>query len=107
MSIGSVMNDICTLLAPAEPLGGWDDSKGKYTVQGYAPCRMITTSGNPFLDGRIRGETTHVLFLITDLPVDQTWIVEVDDKRYQIVPPVNDAGGRLGHHMELQLREYS
>ena len=107
MSIGSVMNDICTLLAPAEPLGGWDDSKGKYTVQGYAPCRMITTSGNPFLDGRIRGETTHVLFLITDLPVDPTWIVEVDDKRYQILPPVNDAGGRLGHHMELQLREYS
>lgn len=107
MSIGSVMNDICTLLAPAEPLGGWDDSKGKYTVQGYAPCRMITTSGNPFLDGRIRGETTHVLFLITDLPVDPAWIVEVDDKRYQILPPVNDAGGRLGHHMELQLREYS
>ena len=101
------MNDICTLLAPAEPLGGWDDSKGKYVAQGYAPCRMITTSGNPFLDGRIRGETTHVLFLITDLPVDPTWIVEVDDKRYQILPPVNDAGGRLGHHMELQLREYS
>lgn len=107
MSIDSVMNDICTLLAPAEPLGGWDGSDGKYTVQGYFPCRLIATAGSPFLDGRIRNETTHVLFVITDLPVEPSWIAEVDDKRYQILPPVNDAGGRLGHHLELQLKEYS
>lgn len=107
MSIDSVMNDICTFLAPAEPLGGWDDSEGKYTVLGYAPCRLITTAGNPFIDGRIRNETTHVLFTVTDLVVEISWIIEVDEVKYRIVPPINDAGGRLGHHMELQLKEYS
>ena len=106
MSIYSAMNDICTFLFPAEPLGGWDDSMGKYTVQGYAPCRLITTAGNPFIDGRIRNETTHVLFVITDLPVEPSWLVEVDERKYAIVPPINDAGGRLGHHLELQLKEY-
>ena len=82
MSIYSAMNDICTFLFPAEPLGGWDDSMGKYTVQGYAPCRLITTAGNPFIDGRIRNETTHVLFVITDLPVEPSWLVEVDERKY-------------------------
>lgn len=106
MSIDSVMNDVATLLAPAEALGGWDSSKGKYTVEGYAPCRLITTAGNPFIDGRVRGETTHVLFVVTDLPVDVSWIVEVDEKKYEIVPPINNAGGQLCHHLELQLKEY-
>ena len=106
MSIDSVMNDVATFYAPAEALGGWDSSKGKYTIEGYAPCRLITTAGNPFIDGRTRGETTHVLFTITDLPVDVSWIVEVDEKKYEIVPPINDAGGRLGHHLEIQLKEY-
>ena len=107
MSIHSVMNDIAELLSPAEPLGGWDGSEGKYTVQGYAPCRLITVSGNQFLDGRIRNETTYVLFVETDLPVNTDWIVKVSGTTYQIIPPVNDAGGRLGHHLELQLKEYS
>lgn len=107
MSIHSVMNDIAELLSPAEPLGGWDDSEGKYTVQGYAPCRLIAVSGNQFLDGRIRNETTHVLFTVTDLPVEPNWIIRIGNTDYEIIPPVNDAGGRLGHHLELQLKEYS
>lgn len=106
MSIRSVMNDIATFLSPAEALGGWDGSEGKYTVEGYAPCRLVTVSGNQFVEGRIRNETTHVLFTVTDLPVEESWIVEIDDRKYQIIPPINDAGGRIGHHLELQLREY-
>ena len=106
MSIRSIMNDICTFLSPAEPLGGWDDSRGKYTVEGYAPCRLVTVSGNQFVDGRIRNEATHVLFVITDLPVEASWIAEIGSVKYRILPPLNDAGGRIGHHMELQLREY-
>ena len=106
MSIASAMNSICTFLAPAEALGGWDSSEGKYTLEGYAPCRLMTASGRDFIDGRIRNEATHILFVITDLPVEPSWIAEVDGMRFQIVPPVNDAGGRLGHHLELQLREY-
>ena len=106
MSIRSVMNDICTLYAPAEALGGWDSSSGKYVVKGNAPCRLITAAGSQFIDGRIRNETTHVLFLITDLTIEPSWMVEVSGIRYQIIPPINDAGGRIGHHTELQLKEY-
>lgn len=106
MSIDSMMNDIAELFSPAEPLGGWDDSNGEYTLEGYAPCRLITTAGNQFIDGRIRNESTHILFLITDLPIQPDWIVKIGNTRYQIVPPIDNAGGQLGHHLELNLKEY-
>ena len=105
MSIESRMNKMASFLNPREYQGGWNEERTEYQSIITLPCRLVNLTGRKYFNGRVREEATHQLFCITDIEIDTSWIVEVDEKRYSIVPPVVDAGGGISHHLEIGLKE--
>ena len=106
MSIESRMNKTATLLSPRPVQGGWNQERIQYEEIGKIPCRLVDLSGRKWIDGRARDDATHKLFTTSAL-INTEWLIEIDGRRYSIIPPVIDAGGGIRHHIEVLLKEYS
>lgn len=102
---GNLLNQTCSILRPSRP-DGWGGGTSYEVIATGVPCRLQPASGREWLDGAVRGEATHRLFLPSGVDVTDKNVVEVGGKRYQVLPPVSDAGG-AGHHLELSLKEYT
>lgn len=97
-------NRTCDIHRPIPADGNWGSVPGVEVTAGV-PCRIQVASGNERWDGKVRGEATHRVFMpMADLR-SSDWLV-IDGVRYDIVPPVNDAGGGMGHHLEVDVKEY-
>lgn len=100
---GNLLNRTCSILRPSRS-DGWGGGTSYETIATGVPCRLQPASGREWLDGAVRGEATHRLFLGKGVSVRASDIVDINGTRYDVVPPVADAGGQ-GHHLELALKE--
>lgn len=98
-----LLNQTCSILRPRRS-DAWADEGTAEEVAGNVPCRLQPASGREWLDGAVRGEATHRLFLKEGVDVRSSDIIEICGIRYEVLPPVADAGGQ-GHHIELALKE--
>lgn len=93
----------CSILRPRRS-DAWADEGTAEEVAGNVPCRLQPASGREWSDGSVRGQATHVLFLPWGTDVRASDVVGIGNRRFEILPPVGDAGGQ-GHHLELSLKE--
>ena len=98
-----LLNQTCSILRPSRS-DGWGGGTMYETIATGVPCRLQPASGREWLDGAVRGEATHRLFLKEGVDVRSSDIIEICGRRYDVLPPVADAGGQ-GHHIELALKE--
>lgn len=98
-----MLNQTCSILRPSRP-DGWGGGTSYETIATGVPCRLQPESGREWLDGAVRGEATHRLFLERGAGVRSSDIIDINGIRYDVLPPVADAGGQ-GHHIELALKE--
>lgn len=105
MSIESLFNTSATILTFTASTGSWG-SVDSYTDGSSVPCRLRALSGSEYLDGKIRGEATHKVYLPAGTPVNTADRIRIGGKVYDIIPPITDAGGAAGHHLEVQLKEH-
>lgn len=105
MSIESLFNKRATILrhVPADPSWGSSDVYGE---EENIPCRLRTVSGNEYTDGKVRAEATHRVYLTCQIKLDVADMIRIDDIDYDILPPINNAGGAQDHHMEVDLKEH-
>lgn len=80
-------------------------SADHYTEMGPFPCRVRAVSGREYMDGRVRGEATHRIYLPADVAVGSKDRIKVEGVVYDVLTPVRDAGGGVGHHLEVDLKE--
>ncbi len=104
MSIRKLYNRICEIHRPVPADGGWG-SRSRTDVEATVPCRIQVAGGTERWDGKVRGEATHRVFM-PPFDLRSSDHLVIDGVRYDIVPPVNDAGGGMGHHLEVDVREY-
>lgn len=105
MSIESLFNATATILSFTPSAGSWGSSD-TYTTGSSVPCRLRALSGSEYRDGKIRGEATHKVYLPAGTPVNTADRISIGGKVYDIIPPITDAGGSAGHHLEVQLKEH-
>lgn len=98
-----LLNQTCSILRPSKS-DGWGDKASYEAIATGVPCLLQPASGREWLDGAVRGEATHRLFLGKGVSVRAFDIIDINGIRYDVVPPVADAGGQ-GHHLELALKE--
>ncbi|MDD7202434.1 MAG: hypothetical protein SPF89_11225 [Sphaerochaetaceae bacterium] len=98
-----LLNQTCSILRPSRS-DGWGGGTSYEAIASGVPCRMQPASGREWLDGAVRGEATHRLFLKEGVDVRSSDIIEICGIRYEVLLPVADAGGQ-GHHIELALKE--
>lgn len=103
MSIQKRYNRKCDIhrIIPAD--GSWGSKPGEQ-VTADIPCRIQVAGGSERWEGKIRGEATHRVYLPKVDVRSSDWLV-IDGVRYDVVPPINDAGGGIGHHLELSVKE--
>lgn len=104
MSIVRRYNKTCSIHRPTPSDGSWGSSGSEQVIPNI-PCRIQVASGNERWEGKVRGEATHRVFLPVVEIRSSDWL-EIDGVRYDVVPPINDAGGGIGHHLELSVKEY-
>lgn len=104
MGIEHLFNIPATVLRPAPRSGAWGEA-GVYIEVAVCKCRLVRLSGKEYADGRIRGEATHKAFLPGWVAIQASDRLRVGQTVYDVVPPVDDAGGGLGHHLEALLKE--
>lgn len=105
MSIESLFNNSATVLIYTPADGSWG-SADSYTAGSGVPCRLRALSGSEYRDGKVRGEATHKVYLPSGTAVTTADRISIDGKIYDIIPPITDAGGGAGHHLEVQLKEH-
>lgn len=105
MSIESRFNTSATILRFTPSDGSWGSSDS-YEEAGTFPCRLRSLSGSEYRDGKVRGEATHKAYLPAGIPVNTADRIRIGDVVYDIIPPVTDAGGGEGHHLEINLKEH-
>nr|WP_321265216.1 hypothetical protein [uncultured Sphaerochaeta sp.] len=104
MSFESRLNKTASILRESEPTGDWGNVGDDITV-GEVPCRIQASSGREYIDGKIRSDVTHLVFM-------ESFVLLLGDKlmidgvTYEIVPPIIDAGG-AGHHLQVWVKEYA
>lgn len=104
MSIDSRMNAVASILAFHAGSAGWGEGPG-YIQGAVVRCRIQTSSGSEYKDGKVRMESTHRIFLPAGTSVTMKDRIMVGNKTYEIIGPVNDAGGGMSHHLEIDLKE--
>lgn len=105
MSVESLFNTNATVLRFVPADGSWGSEDG-YEESGSVPCRLRALSGSEYRDGRVRGEATHRAYLPPGTDIVARDRLRIGATIYEIIPPVNDAGGGAGHHMEADLKEH-
>jgi len=102
MSFASRLDKIANILRVIPASGSWG-SVDTLGIAASVACRIQASSGREYINGRIRTEATHLVFMD---PVDLfvTDVLEIEGKRYEVVPPVSDAGG-AGHHLQVWVKE--
>lgn len=104
MRMDRLFNAYATVLRFRGADGLWG-SLDHYTETGPFPCRIRAVSGREYVDGRVRGEATHRIYLPAGIVVGPMDRIEVLGTVYDVLPPVRDAGGGVGHHLEVDLKE--
>ena len=105
MSIESLFNATATILSFTPSDGSWG-SADSYTAGSGVRCRLRALPGSEYRDGKVRGEATHKVYLPWGTAVTTADRISIDGKIYDIIPPITDAGGGAGHHLEVQLKEH-
>ncbi len=105
MSIESRFNTAATILRFTPADGSWG-SVDTYEAVCSVPCRLRALSGSEYMEGKVRGEATHKAYLPAGTPVNTADRISIEGKVYDIVPPIYDSGGGVGHHLEVQLKEH-
>lgn len=105
MSIESRFNSSVTVLRFTPSEGSWN-SVDRYTDDAIVPCRIRALSGNEYRDGKIRGEATHKAYLPAGTAIGISDRIRINGIIFDIIPPIYDAGGGAGHHMEILLKEH-
>jgi|GEM_PF-2983745 hypothetical protein len=103
MAFEGLLNTTCSILRPSRS-DAWGGKASYDVVASGVPCRIQPVGGNEWRDGMVRGDATHRLFLKRGAGVRSSDIIDINGIRYDVVPPVADAGGQ-GHHIELALKE--
>ncbi len=105
MSIEHLFNKRAVILrhVPADPSWGSSDVYGE---EEDIPCRIRAISGSEYKDGKVRAEATHRVYLACSVKLDPADMIRIDDIDYDILPPINNAGGSVDHHMEVDLKEH-
>lgn len=105
MSIQSLFNKRAVVLrhVPADPSWGSSDV---YEEEEGIPCRIRAISGSEYKDGKVRAEATHRAYLACNVNLRSSDMIRIDDVDYDILPPINNAGGSMEHHMEIDLKEH-
>lgn len=104
MSIESRFNTVATVLGFTPSDGSWGSSDSYEAVRNV-PCRIRALSGSEYRDGKIRGEATHKVYL-SENTVNTADRLMINGKVYDIIPPITDAGGGEGHHLEILVKEH-
>lgn len=104
MSLGSRMNSIARILVFQGASQNWG-SAGSYVYGQLVRCRIQTSSGSEYKDGKVRADVTHRIFLPAGTAVTMKDRINVNGVTYEVIGPVNDAGGGMGHHLEIDLKE--
>ncbi|WP_320130254.1 hypothetical protein [uncultured Sphaerochaeta sp.] len=102
MSFESRLDKTANILRKTPATGAWGsvDSLDKI---GEVLCRIQSSSGREYTNGKIRTEATHMVFMDkTDLLTSD--ILEIEGTRYEVIPPISDAGG-AGHHLQVWVKE--
>lgn len=102
MSFAAMLNKTAKVIRTVPASGAWGSTD---TLQPVAdiPCRIQASSGREYADGRIRTEATHLVFMgMFELHTDD--LLEIDGKRFEVVPPLIDAGG-AGIHLQVWVKE--
>lgn len=105
MSIESLFNTSATILTFTASTGNWG-SVDSYTDGFSVPCRIRALSGNEYRDGKIRGEATHKAYLPSRTSITTADRLRINGIVFDIIPPICDAGGGVGHHIEVTLKEH-
>lgn len=105
MSIESLFNTSTTILRFTPSDGSWG-STDSYSDAGSHPCRLRSISGSEYREGKVRGEATHRAYLPAGVSIKTSDRLGINGKVFDILPPVVDAGGGEGHHIEVDLREH-
>lgn len=63
MSIVSRMNALANFYSTEPIKGGWNEERERLKRELSSPCRIMSVSGNKFVDGKIRDEATHRIFI--------------------------------------------
>ena len=105
MSIESLFNTSATILTFTASTGSWG-SVDSYTDGASVPCRLRALSGSEYRDGKIRGEATHKAYLPAGTAIGISDRIRINGIVFDIIPPIYDAGGGKGHHMEVTLKEH-
>lgn len=105
MSIESLFNTFASILTFEAADGSWGSSDS-YIETSVVRCRLRALSGSEYRDGKIRGEATHKVYLPAGTAVSTADRIGINGKVYDIIPPITDAGGGAGHHLEVQLKEH-
>ncbi|MFA7167435.1 MAG: hypothetical protein WC096_00890 [Sphaerochaetaceae bacterium] len=103
MSYLSRLDKTARILRETAASGDWGDT-GTLTQVAAVPCRIQASSGNETADGKIRSEATHLVFMEMTGLLTTDWL-EIDGVRYDIIPPLIDAGG-AGHHLQAWVKEH-
>lgn len=105
MSVESLFNTNATVLRFVPADGSWGSADG-YEESGIIPCRLRALSGREYGDGKARGEASHRAYLPSGTAIAAKDRLRIGATIYEIIPPINDAGGGAGHHMEADLKEH-
>lgn len=94
-----LLNNTCRVLKHKASDGSWGSNE-TWEADAEYRCRLQPVSSRKYVDGKVRAEATHQLFLPFTEEISARDRIEVDGYIYEIVGTPEDAAG---HHDHLEI----
>lgn len=94
-----LLNNSCRILKYKPASEGWGENESWEEGPDFK-CRLQPVSSRKYIDGKVRAEATHQIFIPFTTEIDSKDRIEVDGNVYDIVGVPEDAAG---HHDHLEI----